>query len=114
MKKLVLFLISLYQKTFSPDHGLIGHRLLGGSCRFRPTCSEYAYEAVEKHGVWRGLALSLGRILRCHPFAKGGFDPVPAPSVESRRHRSHGSRDKNPSLCSGTLSRPRRDKLFGR
>lgn len=77
MKKLVLFLISLYQKTFSPDHGVIGHALLGGACRFEPTCSEYAYEAVEKHGVWRGLGLGLRRILRCHPFSKGGFDPVP-------------------------------------
>ena len=59
-----------------------GYRLflspwLGGSCRFEPTCSVYAREAIEKHGLARGGALALRRLLRCHPFHPGGLDPVP-------------------------------------
>ncbi|HUR27160.1 MAG TPA: membrane protein insertion efficiency factor YidD [Planctomycetota bacterium] len=52
------------------------------TCRFHPTCSAYALEALELHGLWRGLALSAWRLLRCQPLCKGGFDPVPG----SRRH----------------------------
>lgn len=51
--------------------------LLGQNCRFHPTCSDYAREAVEKHGVMRGLGLALRRVGRCHPWNPGGFDPVP-------------------------------------
>ncbi|MGI9103960.1 MAG: membrane protein insertion efficiency factor YidD, partial [Terriglobales bacterium] len=51
------------------------------ACRYVPTCSEYASEAVEMHGVLRGGVLATGRLLRCHPFAKGGCDPVPQPSL---------------------------------
>lgn len=51
--------------------------LLPPACRFVPTCSQYAIEAVEKHGVLRGLLMAAWRILRCHPFARGGYDPVP-------------------------------------
>ena len=63
---------------------LRGYRILlspmfGPSCRFVPTCSCYADEALEKWGVWRGLGLSAWRILRCHPFSRGGHDPVPPP-----------------------------------
>jgi len=53
--------------------------LLPPACRFHPTCSEYAAEAVERHGVLRGSALALRRILRCAPWSAGGFDPVPSP-----------------------------------
>jgi hypothetical protein len=61
--------IRAYQVTLSP--------LLGPCCRYTPTCSRYALEALRVHGVWRGSALAAWRVLRCHPFARGGFDPVP-------------------------------------
>ncbi len=70
MKKLVLLLIRFYQKMISP--------LTPPSCRFYPTCSHYGVEAVETHGVMKGLWLTIVRISKCHPFHKGGFDPVPA------------------------------------
>ena len=60
--------IKLYQKAISP--------MLPDSCRFSPTCSQYALQAVQKHGVLRGISMGLWRIMRCHPFSKGGFDPV--------------------------------------
>ena len=55
--------------------------MLGMHCRFFPTCSHYAIEAIESRGVVVGLALAGGRLLRCHPWHPGGFDPVPAPSL---------------------------------
>lgn len=54
--------------------------LLLPSCRYTPTCSDYAAEAIELHGVVRGFALAAWRLLRCHPFVRGGFDPVPLPT----------------------------------
>ena len=62
-------LIRFYQHNISPMHP--------GCCRFRPTCSQYALEAVSKYGFIRGGALAVWRILRCNPFSKGGYDPVP-------------------------------------
>ena len=53
--------------------------LIGQSCRFRPTCSEYALEAVERHGAMRGGWLALRRLVRCHPWGGAGYDPVPEP-----------------------------------
>ena len=70
MKKLVLFLIRFYQKHLS---GL----KLRSTCIYTPTCSQYALEAVTKYGVLKGGALAIWRILRCNPFSKGGYDPVP-------------------------------------
>ena len=68
MQKLVGSLLRWYKLLLSP--------LLPSACRFHPTCSEYMREAVEKYGAGRGIALGLKRLLRCHPFHAGGFDPV--------------------------------------
>ena len=69
MKQLALGLIRFYQKYLSG--------LKKPCCRFYPTCSQYALEAVERFGFFRGSYLAAGRLLRCHPFCKGGIDPVP-------------------------------------
>ena len=70
MKRLFLLLIRFYQKAISPH--------FPACCRFRPTCSAYAYEAIQKYGALKGGYLALKRLLRCHPFYKGdSFDPVP-------------------------------------
>jgi putative membrane protein insertion efficiency factor len=69
MKYLLVALISIYQKLMSP--------WLPDACRFTPTCSQYAKEAILKHGLLRGLGLSLKRLSKCHPFHAGGYDPVP-------------------------------------
>ena len=69
MKSLLQALIRLYQYTISP--------YLGARCRFFPSCSAYTAEAVDKYGAGRGAWLGLKRILRCHPWNAGGFDPVP-------------------------------------
>jgi putative membrane protein insertion efficiency factor len=67
--RVLLLLIEVYRWTLSP--------LLGGFCRFEPSCSRYASEAIRRHGARRGSWLSLRRLLRCQPFHPGGFDPVP-------------------------------------
>ncbi|HYF02801.1 MAG TPA: membrane protein insertion efficiency factor YidD [Patescibacteria group bacterium] len=69
MRTVLIGIITLYQRLLSP--------LLPASCRFHPTCSQYAKEALSRHGIIKGGWLSLKRILRCHPFHAGGFDPVP-------------------------------------
>ena len=70
MKKAIVFLIRTYQLTLSP-------RFSHGACRYTPTCSQYALEAVEIHGVIKGTLLAIWRIMRCNPLFKGGYDPVP-------------------------------------
>ena len=77
MKKVVIFLIEIYQKTLSLDHGWLGRVSSKRACRFYPTCSDYAKEAIGRFGVFRGGWLGLKRILRCHPFSEGGVDEVP-------------------------------------
>ncbi|MBP9748815.1 membrane protein insertion efficiency factor YidD [Patescibacteria group bacterium] len=73
-----LRVIRLYQKTLSLDHGFLRHAVpSNGRCRYYPTCSEYGYQAVERFGLLRGGFLALRRVLRCHPYAKGGIDEVP-------------------------------------
>ena len=69
MKKLLIGAIRLYRKTLSP--------FIGQQCRFEPTCSHYGEEAIEKHGALRGSILTVWRILRCGPWCKGCYDPVP-------------------------------------
>lgn len=69
MKTFLLFLIRFYRAYISP--------LKPPCCRFMPTCSEYALEAVKRYGPWKGMWLSLKRIAKCHPFHKGGYDPLP-------------------------------------
>ncbi|HIE17371.1 MAG TPA: membrane protein insertion efficiency factor YidD [Dehalococcoidia bacterium] len=69
MKWFVLELIRLYQCTIS--------RVTPPSCRFAPTCSHYAYEAIRRYGLAKGSWLTMRRLARCHPWSKGGYDPVP-------------------------------------
>ena len=69
MNAALLLLIRFYRAAISP--------LFPPSCRYVPTCSAYAMEAIEKYGAWRGGWMAVKRILRCHPFHKGGYDPVP-------------------------------------
>ena len=69
MSRVALVLIHFYQRWISP--------LLPPACRFYPTCSQYAYEAIARYGLIRGGGMATWRLLRCNPFCKGGFDPVP-------------------------------------
>ena len=68
IKKIMIFLIRFYQLCISP--------LLGNNCRYYPTCSQYAIEAIEKKGIIRGSWMAVKRICRCHPWHDGGYDPV--------------------------------------
>ncbi len=73
MGRVALALIGAYQRWVSPT--------TAGRCRYLPTCSEYAADAIGRHGIMRGTRLAIGRIGRCHPFHEGGYDPVPASSA---------------------------------
>lgn len=77
MKKIILKFIRFYQRT-NFFHLPIFQALFMSDkvCRFRPTCSEYTYQAIEKYGILKGSWLGLGRVLRCHPWSKGGRDPL--------------------------------------
>ena len=77
LKKCAMALIRAYQFFISP--------MLGKSCRFHPTCSEYAMEALSVFGFWKGMYFSTKRILRCNPFANGGYDPVHKQEIDKRR-----------------------------
>jgi uncharacterized protein len=68
MRELVVQILRFYKRWLSP--------MLPAACRYHPTCSEYMMQAVEKHGVIRGVSQGIWRLLRCHPFHEGGFDPV--------------------------------------
>lgn len=71
MKRVLIAILRFYKRRISP--------MLPDACIYTPTCSEYAMEAIQKHGVIKGTGLAVWRILRCNPFAKGGYDPVPEP-----------------------------------
>ena len=75
MRKVFVSLIRFYQKHISPA--------FPGKCRYQPTCSQYGIEAIEKHGAVKGGLLTIWRILRCNPFSKGGYDPVPEPKTKA-------------------------------
>ncbi|HEA65025.1 MAG TPA: membrane protein insertion efficiency factor YidD [Candidatus Aminicenantes bacterium] len=77
MRYIIAFFIILYQKLISP--------LIGSKCRFYPTCSQYSKEAVLEHGALKGLFLSIKRIIKCHPFHPGGYDPVPKNLLEKSK-----------------------------
>jgi putative membrane protein insertion efficiency factor len=77
IKRILLAFLGFYRRWLSPAI----HALSPWGCRYRPTCSEYAIEAVTVHGAARGGWLALRRLLRCHPFARSGFDPVPLPHI---------------------------------
>lgn len=86
MKKIFIGFIRGYQKFISP--------LFPPSCRYYPTCSNYAVQAIQKHGAIKGSIMGLTRILRCHPFIKGGYDPVPdAFSIHRNREHQHSHSD---------------------
>lgn len=69
MRKVLISLIRLYQIVLSP--------WLGNNCRFSPSCSQYATDAIATHGSWRGMTMTIRRLSRCHPWHAGGYDPVP-------------------------------------
>ena len=69
MKKAAVLAIRLYQLTLAS--------IFGGQCRFFPSCSDYTRQAIEKHGIWKGIGLGVKRLLKCHPFHSGGIDHVP-------------------------------------
>ncbi len=84
MKRLALGMIHLYQAAISP--------FLPPACRFTPSCSEYAAIAIQTHGVPRGGVLAAKRICRCHPFTKGGYDPVPEAPASLSQPETHDER----------------------
>ncbi len=69
MKRILIWMIRFYQRNISP--------MSGSKCKYYPTCSQYGLEAIEKYGALRGGLMAAWRILRCNPFSKGGYDPVP-------------------------------------
>ena len=77
MKRIALAAIRFYQRQISPG--------IAPACRFQPTCSHYAYDAVDSYGALRGASMAIWRVLRCNPLNDGGYDPVP-----ERRQRSEG------------------------
>lgn len=83
LKTTLISIISVYKAVISP--------VLPPSCRFYPSCSDYARESIEQHGVLKGVYLALRRLLKCHPYHEGGYDPVPAAHEKTmNRTTQHG------------------------
>jgi len=91
MKPAMLLILGFYRAWISPAI----HAVFPGACGFRPTCSQYAAEAIAIWGPWRGGRLALKRLVRCNPFTRGGFDPVPFPAPQAR-HASSTAHDPLP------------------
>jgi putative membrane protein insertion efficiency factor len=87
VKQALIVLVRMYQKTLS--------RMKPACCRFYPTCSDYTIEAIHKRGIVTGLWLSLKRICRCHPWNRGGFDPVPEPGKTSSGRKPFKKRERD-------------------
>ena len=85
MTRVLLALLAFYRRWLSPAV----HSLGAGGCRYLPTCSEYAVVAISTHGLLRGSGLALWRLLRCHPFTEGGYDPVPEAGTSDKRLSTH-------------------------
>lgn len=79
MKPVLLASIRFYQKVLSRETGWLSKIYPKQTCRFHPTCSQYAYEAIDRYGTVKGSWLGIRRLLRCHPWNNGGIDPVPKP-----------------------------------
>jgi hypothetical protein len=77
LKRPLIILIEVYQKTLSRDTGWFSYVYSERTCRYHPTCSEYTKQAIKRFGAFRGGWLGFKRVLRCHPWAEGGFDEVP-------------------------------------
>ncbi len=107
MRRLCIALIRLYQRFISPLKR-------SPTCRFYPTCSAYAVEAFEKRGFFAGMILTVTRILRCHPFCAGGYDPVPERGFSRKRARptfedNDDRADEPPLICEDYASRRERE-----
>lgn len=76
MKRIALSLITIYQKLAFLYNPILGAFQIKNECRFEPTCSRYTYQAIEKYGVFKGVNMGVKRLLHCHPFSKGGYQPV--------------------------------------
>jgi hypothetical protein len=88
-KRILITLLRLYRYWVSP----VIHVLSPSGCKYQPTCSQYASEAIAMHGARRGGLMAAGRLLRCHPFSRGGFDPVPLPTEAGQ---ASGTPDSSP------------------
>jgi hypothetical protein len=92
MTRILLAMLEFYRRWISLAIHSLGQ---GGGCRFVPTCSEYASVAIATHGPLRGAGLAIWRVLRCHPFSRGGLDPVPPAAPQSKGESLRGPLAKN-------------------